>query len=1050
MEYKYKAFISYRHGGRDELVAKLLHGMIEEYVIPEELRENEQKHPGKVFWDRSSIGAANDLPQEIKDALDDSEYLIVILSCRTLKSKWCRQEIAHFRENHGQEKVLTVLLGGKPKELMEELLPGMPEQSSVDLRGLRLLKKLWDGVPRICAPLIGCEYSELAPSFLKRRQERVLALLGVIMAVSVAIGGILLWSNGRIDGKDEELAAQNLELQRKESELADQEAAEALKEGDRFTAIQKSIQALPEPGHEHPYSKTAEQVLFASVQAFWDNSINYVFSRTVLDQNTAVLDFCISPEGKLLTTADQFNRLNCFDTQTGTQRWDVQVSDRDMSGKPDVISGGKWGSVLLCCDSYIASVSQETGELLWLQDTVDFSSDLFVFREEAGILACISNERNESYTERSYYLTTISVEDGTVVRQIPIACDEVSYSFEEDRRQIRFPTSDQGKFSTGAFLQDGMFFAGTYYSNDGLFHCYVADTDGTSIGELYSGESEDIYEKVYHISMLGKDSILVVRDHPNQYRHLLLECVSISDGAVLWQVDLKAESTENVCCRAGKFILLGVGRDLYAIVSKTGEIRHTMEMNSEIKDLYLLGDTEFTYLLSDGESTAMWISPYGFVDTSWFGASVYDLGTCAQGQLWNGGSVRLKMDGTKHLGFYMTNMLNGGGYAATVPEDQERTVVIWNPIQLPVFVEQEQILSSMETTAVRFQLIGEDSLVLYDIGNDPSRCMVLDPVTLEQKAEFTQNRWLTPDGVLFLPDGKSYLRNRAATIEYHDLITGSMTEIWEGYNCPNDSARLTRSGDILSAAATEQKIILWLNGQHLSTVSYPVPVQWNLREGRCSIHVAGSGMIAVSFPTPDEMRGFFIYHLESGEWYTIKTELPADQNYEIQIGENEPVFLLMDKMGTVGVYDIHNGGLLRTFRTEILLDSLRNLILCKEDRFLMVYTKEQYLSIYDTVSGERVFWEKLPWIKTGEISCYEDHDGNIFIGIADEDEDGYWISTDTWAVMSLVPDLMLYNPYCDRIIQANNDSSLNHIQVTAMRVPTVAEVIDLVSKILEK
>ena len=233
-------------------------------------------------------------------------------------------------------------------------------------------------------------------------------------------------------------------------------------------------------------------------------------------------------------------------------------------------------------------------------------------------------------------------------------------------------------------------------------------------------------------------------------------------------------------------------------------------------------------------------------------------------------------------------------------------------------------------------------------------------------------------------------------------------------------------------------------------MSYPVPVQWNLREGRCSIHVAGSGMIAVSFPTPDEMRGFFIYHLESGEWYTIKTELPADQNYEIQIGENEPVFLLMDKMGTVGVYDIHNGDLLRTFRTEIVLDSLRNLILCKEDRFLMVYTKEQYLSIYDTVSGERVLGENLPWSKTGEISCYEDHDGNIFIGIADEDEDGYWISTDTWTVMSLVPDLMLYNPYCDKIIQANNDSSLNRIQVTAMRVPTVAEVIDLVSKILEK
>ena len=42
--YKYDAFISYRHTPQDAAVAKAVHRLIEEYVIPRPLRKNGKKH----------------------------------------------------------------------------------------------------------------------------------------------------------------------------------------------------------------------------------------------------------------------------------------------------------------------------------------------------------------------------------------------------------------------------------------------------------------------------------------------------------------------------------------------------------------------------------------------------------------------------------------------------------------------------------------------------------------------------------------------------------------------------------------------------------------------------------------------------------------------------------------------------------------------------------------------------------------------------------------------------------------------------------------------
>ena len=60
-ERRYKAFISYRHRPLDMAIAKKLHKRIERYVIPKDLRKNEEKKLGLVFRDQDELPIANNL-----------------------------------------------------------------------------------------------------------------------------------------------------------------------------------------------------------------------------------------------------------------------------------------------------------------------------------------------------------------------------------------------------------------------------------------------------------------------------------------------------------------------------------------------------------------------------------------------------------------------------------------------------------------------------------------------------------------------------------------------------------------------------------------------------------------------------------------------------------------------------------------------------------------------------------------------------------------------------------------------------------------------------
>ena len=75
-EYKYDAFISYRHCDLDKFVAENLHKALETYDLPNNIKEKlniEGKTFKRLFRDQDELPLSSNLEDPILEALNDSK-----------------------------------------------------------------------------------------------------------------------------------------------------------------------------------------------------------------------------------------------------------------------------------------------------------------------------------------------------------------------------------------------------------------------------------------------------------------------------------------------------------------------------------------------------------------------------------------------------------------------------------------------------------------------------------------------------------------------------------------------------------------------------------------------------------------------------------------------------------------------------------------------------------------------------------------------------------------------------------------------------------------
>lgn len=232
---EYAAFISYRHKPLDMAVARKIHRMIERYSIPAALRRDGRKKFGYVFRDQDEMPLSSNLSDSISQALDHSEFLIVICTPDLPRSKWCLREIRYFLEHHDRSHILAVLADGTPEESFPDLLcheydaqgniTADVEPLAANIaagtqgRALRLLDREY---LRLIAALLQCPYDTLVNRERRRRVRRLTAAMGLALAVMTVFAGSMANKNRIIEQKNDELAQVNASITRQNAQLEEQ------------------------------------------------------------------------------------------------------------------------------------------------------------------------------------------------------------------------------------------------------------------------------------------------------------------------------------------------------------------------------------------------------------------------------------------------------------------------------------------------------------------------------------------------------------------------------------------------------------------------------------------------------------------------------------------------------------------------------------------------------------------------------------------------------------------------------------------------------------
>ena len=336
-EYKYDAFISYRHCDLDKFVAENLHKTLETYELPDNIKEQlniEGRTFKRIFRDQDELPLSSNLEDPILDALNDSKYLIVICSPRLKDSLWCKKEIQTFKKLRGRKNIFCVLIEGEPDEsfpedvLFEEVeekgkkVKKPVEPLAADVRGVtkkEVLKRIKEEKLRLAAAMCNIDYDDLKQRHKLREQKRK---TNIFMAVSIASILFVLYTSFMLI----KINSQQKVLKKHQAVTLSTKAKDYLKKDKRYDAIKSSYQALTKfKGVKMPYTADAEYALAESLGVYDVGSSYKVVSEI---KTLGVADFIKTSENnKYAAVYDEGEVITLFNTKTLEVKDKYDVSD---------------------------------------------------------------------------------------------------------------------------------------------------------------------------------------------------------------------------------------------------------------------------------------------------------------------------------------------------------------------------------------------------------------------------------------------------------------------------------------------------------------------------------------------------------------------------------------------------------------------------------------------------------------------------------------------------------------------------------------------------
>lgn len=446
---KFSAFISYKHGDLDTFVAENLHKAIETFKVP----RNIQKATGKkaierVFRDKDELPISSNLSDNISQALQNSEYLIVICSPRTPESYWVQKEIETFIEMHDRDHVLAVLIEGEPEEAFPERLryaeevrtlpdgtqqveriPVEPLAADLRANGKPEVKKLLrTEILRIMAPLLGCGYDDLRQRHRERKMHRIIGISAGLSACFLAFGLYSLYNTMQIN-------RQYRIKQINQSRYLAETSQRLLSEGSRELAVKIAMEALPEyeGADDRPYVAEAEYALSEALGVYANGYYFQAERQLVCD--AGLEEMVLSLDQSLLAARDSMQNIYVWRVENFEliNRFEPEFMEAFEAVPLRGINFNENNQLVIVSDSGVECRDIQTGDILW--EAEGSSPHTIQFNPRQSLLLV-------DWGEELQVFDTIT---GQMTARTSGYASQVHVAFSPDNRYVAYSTNVEDK-----------------------------------------------------------------------------------------------------------------------------------------------------------------------------------------------------------------------------------------------------------------------------------------------------------------------------------------------------------------------------------------------------------------------------------------------------------------------------------------------------------------------------------------------------------------------------------------------------------------------------
>lgn len=1106
MPRQYAAFISYRHRPLDIAVAEKIHKSIERFKIPRDLRLEEKKAPGSVFtsWegqpfegnllvfrDREELPLSNDLTADIFEALDHTKCLIVICTPDTPKSLWVRREISYFIEKHGRNRIVTVLAAGTPEEsipkeittvyaedgitVLEEYEP-LVAYLTADSRK-KVLKNLDKELLRLCAAILGCPYDSLRQRHKRRKMRQTMAAISAALLVAMSFIGMLI-------NRNLEIEAQKRSVQLRESELLAADAEEALLTGNTLRAVESAVSALPKEGEEdRPYYAPAESILMEAMDILGGADAPVLLREITLEQMTPIVQFCLSPDGVLAVTIDDYGVIHCFDTASGEECWTDVLITSALGGAGKFVSFSEDGTLLFCnYDGLMECRESVNGKVRWSQQ-LEFSSDeYYIYDPLQNRLALIRDCFRAEAAANCLEMTLLDAETGETLSHMTLDQSDsgISYSL-INISCTRMPEN-------GAFSEDGRYLACAFPQQEkgkevaGLA-CFVVDLKEMQVVLEYHQDLPD--NKLYQVTAMDlrdEHVYLSLESNEDTIAGTIMK-LNWRSGELLWSTTTPAELENSVFSldQTSSVLFwdtaafLGRYEKIYAVDLSTGQVLGSVQLPSTLNYMYTVSNRYFGYSLADGTYAIGWFHPdNGFtLSSDPFYQVTADIGPHTLMRPYRGGIVQLYTDGT-YFELSVSN-IEREGYLAYIGNHTRNALTISRPITVEKPLEQTVIRLPVEQSRIycnnpspvfctnNTMILGSFSVDLED-GNSRVFYAAIDRAT-HQVTELFDVEYSYNMQVDFLPDGSGYLRHAEGSTWLHkngqSVLLGETKkpDIWSDYYhaeilTATDTVRLT-DGNLMTACCDPDSLVLMTNGEPYADIPFPPEHCYDYAPDELRYRKVFAGKngavltICHSYDPPFPSDSFVLYQPESG-WIKLAEPFTLSNTNALAFSAQNHLMALADDSNQIRLFDLTAGTQTAAFPLQLPSRSVLFMDFILDDTCLLLKTKDAQILIIELATGEICFHDKLGSTYNGILHSYVDKQ-NQRLYIIDSNYTArpncLCVDLHSWTTLGTGTRILCFDESSGELIHFDNHYDTQD-SLSCLRIPGTRELVQLGQQML--